>query len=244
MKNYKIVVEYNGKNYSGWQIQEGKVTIQGELERAVFEVTGETTQVVGSGRTDAGVSAKAQVANFLINKEMNLNKFALALNAHLPDDIAVRQVEFVDEDFSARFSSKKKTYNYYFYVSNIRHPLYDNYALQVKKSDVENMKKACKYLIGEHDYSSFVARNSGKTNFVRTIYEASIEHVEEDLYCFSVTGSGFLYNMVRIIMGTLIMIGEGKKTPEDMQKIINAKNRTIAGKTVGSVGLVLKDVKY
>lgn len=244
MKNYKIIVEYNGKNYSGWQQQENKHTIQGELERAIKEVTGETVQVVGSGRTDAGVSAYRQVANFILSKDFGVSKICLALNAHLPEDISVKEAQEVDLSFSARFSAKKKTYHYYFYLSKTRQPIFDGFALQVKKADIQKMQQACEYLIGEHDYESFVARNSGKTNFIRQIFDAKIENVADNLYRFSITGNGFLYNMVRIIVGTLIMIGEGKKAPEDMKQIIDAKDRTVAGKTVPAVGLVLFDVEY
>lgn len=244
MNNYKIVVQYDGKNYSGWQKQQNKQTIQSELERAIYEISGENVEVVGSGRTDAGVSAMAQVANFIIEKHFDESKLVLALNAHLPQDISVLSAEQVDENFNARFSAKKKTYNYYFYVSNVRNPILDRFALQVKRADVDKMKDACKYLVGKNDYKSFVARNSGKTNFERTIFDANITNVVDNLYYFSITGDGFLYNMVRIIMGTLILVGENKRKPEEIKSIIDSKDRTKAGKTVSPVGLILTVVNY
>ena len=244
MKNYKIVVEYLGKNYSGWQIQAGKTTIEGELTRAVKEISGEDAAVVGSGRTDAGVRATGQVANFKIEKDFEPAKLVLALNNHLPEDISVKSAEIVSDDFSARFSAKRKTYEYYFYVSPVRSSIFDQFALQVKKADIEKMKEACKHFVGKHDFSSFVARNSGKTNFEREVYSAKIESLENGLHKFAICGNGFLYNMVRIIMGTIILAGEGKIEPSDVSKIIEAKDRTKAGKTVSPVGLCLASVEY
>ena len=244
MSNYKIIVEYTGKNYSGWQIQAGKTTIEGELVRAIVEISGEKVAVVGSGRTDAGVRACGQVANFLLKKSFDPNKLVLALNAHLPNDISIKSAEIVADDFNARFAAKRKTYEYYFYVAASRSSIYDEFALQTKRADITKMQQACKYLVGEHDFSSFVARNSGKTNFVRTIFDAKIEQVGDNLHKFIICGNGFLYNMVRIIMGTLIAVGEGKIAPEDVGKIIDAKDRTKAGKTVSAVGLCLASVEY
>ena len=244
MANYKIIVQYKGTNYSGWQIQEGKNTIQGALQQAIFNVTGESVEVVGSGRTDAGVSAIAQVANFEIKQDFEPNKLGRAINAHLPADIAVQSAQIVDEKFNSRFNAKQKTYHYYFYVSNNRMPLYDGFALQVKQANVADMQEACKYIVGTYNFKSFVARNSGKTNFERTVFECKIERVENCLYRLIITGNGFLYNMVRIVMGTLILVGEGKRKPSAMADIILAKDRTKAGKTVEPIGLVLHSVKY
>lgn len=244
MKKFKVEIEYLGANYSGWQIQEGKNTIQGELTNAIKSVTGEDVVVSGSGRTDAGVNAYAQVASFSINKDISAEKLVKALNAKLPSDIAVKNAQEVTEDFDARFSAKTKTYYYYFYVAEVRSPIKDRFALQVPYADTMAMNKACKYLVGTHNFKSFVARNSGKTNFERTIYSASVEQVQEDLFVFKICGNGFLYNMVRIIMGTLISVGQNKLRPDDVQSIIQACDRTKAGKTVPPVGLMLKSVEY
>ena len=244
MNNYKVTIEYLGKNYSGWQIQEGKTTIEGEITRAVKEISGEEAIIVGSGRTDAGVRAIGQVANFKIEKEFEPTKLIMALNNHLPQDISIKSAELVSDDFNARFSAKRKTYEYYFYVSPVRSSIFDEFALQVKRADTSKMQQACKHFVGEHDFSSFVASNSGKTNFVRTIFDAKIECVEGNLHKLIICGNGFLYNMVRIIMGTIILAGEGKIEPSDIAKIIEAKDRTKAGKTVSPVGLCLASVEY
>ena len=244
MTNYKIVVQYNGTNYSGWQIQQNKTTIQGCLKQAIFNVTAQEVEVIGSGRTDAGVSAVAQVANFTLNTYFEPDKLGRAINAHLPADIAVQSVEVVSDEFNSRFNAKSKTYHYYFYVSNNRKPVYDGFALQVKQANVADMQNACEHILGTHNFRSFVARNSGKTNFERTVFIAKIEQVEGCLYRLVITGNGFLYNMVRIIMGTLILVGEGKRKPGAMADIILAKDRTKAGKTVEPVGLVLYKVEY
>lgn len=244
MKNYKMIVQYNGKNYSGWQVQENKQTIQGCLEQAIFDVTAEKVAVMGSGRTDAGVSAIGQVANFFLEQEFEPNKLGRAINAHLPQDIAVLSVEIAPDGFNSRFCAKTKTYNYYFYVSQTRKPLLDNFALQIKNANVQDMQSACEYIVGTHNFRSFVARNSGKTSFERSVYECKVENVSNDLYRLVISGNGFLYNMVRIIMGTLILVGEGKRKPSAMADIILAQDRTKAGKTVDPVGLVLQKVEY
>ena len=244
MYNYKIVVEYDGSNYSGWQKQTGRATIQQALEDAVFSLSGEHAEVVGSGRTDAGVSAVGQVANFKIDKLFSTQKLVYALNSKLPADISVQSAELASEDFSSRFSAKQKTYQYYFYTSLARKPLLDKFALKCKPLNIGAMQEACKYVVGTKDFTSFVAANSGKTDFVRTVLDCNLQQVADCTYRLEITGTGFLYNMVRIIMGTLIMIGEGKRTPEDMAKIIEAKNRQLAGKTVPAKGLVLKQVNY
>ncbi len=245
MQNYKLQVMYNGKNYSGWQIQDGKSTIEGCLTRAIKDFSGQDVVVVGSGRTDAGVSAFAQVANVKLQKQMPEQKLMHAINSHLPADIRVTGVQKVDGNFNARFSAKVKTYHYYFYTSLVNQPLLDAFALKTRQNlDIKSIKKACKYLVGTKNFKSFVAARSGKTNFERTITSAKIQKVGKNLYRLSISGTGFLYNMVRIIMGTLIMVGEGKRTPADFKAIIAAQDRTKAGKTVPPTGLILYNVKY
>lgn len=241
----KLVIEYDGLNFSGWQEQDGQRTIQGELEKVLEKVTGQTVTLYASGRTDAGVSAKGQVAHFDIDN-FKFNKFSFlgSVNFFLPDEIAVKEAEVVSDSFDARFTVKKKTYRYYFYISRFNRPLYKRFLRVNDNVSVELMKEACKYLIGEHDFKSFVARKSGKTNFVRTIYNADIINLGSGLYAFEITGNGFLYNMVRIIMGTLIKIGSGKVQPTDMIKIIQQQSRAGAGKTVSGLPLCLEHVDY
>ena len=241
----KLVIEYDGVGFSGWQIQDGERTIQGELEKVIEKVIGEPITLYASGRTDAGVSAKAQVAHFETNLiKFNAFSFLGSVNFFLPPEICVKSAEVVRDDFDARFTAKRKTYSYKFYISRYNRPLYDR-ALRVNDNvSVEKMREACKYLIGEHDFSSFVARKSGKTNFVRTIYNACIIDLGDGLYSFEITGNGFLYNMVRIIMGTLIMLGKSNHKPSEMKDIIQERSRTKAGKTVNGIPLTLLRVQY
>ncbi|MBQ9790132.1 MAG: tRNA pseudouridine(38-40) synthase TruA [Clostridia bacterium] len=242
----KLIIEYDGSQYSGWQAQEGQRTIQGELERVVSDVVHEKITLYASGRTDAGVNARAQVAHFEIGENFKFNRFQFlgSVNFFLPDDIIVKDACVVGDDFDARFTVKKKTYRYYFYVSRFERPLFAKFLRVNDNVSVDLMREACQYLIGEHDFKSFVARKSGKTNFVRTIYDAKILDFGDDLFAFEITGSGFLYNMVRIIMGTLIKIGTKKCAPNAMKEIIDGKSRASAGKTVSGTPLVLFSVDY
>ena len=241
----KLVIEYDGLNFSGWQVQEGERTIQGELEKVIESVIGEPVTLYASGRTDAGVSAKAQVAHFDVNIEkFNAFSFLGSVNFFLPSEICVKSAEIVSEDFDARFTAKKKTYRYHFYISRYERPLLSRCLRVNDNVSVEKMKEACKYLIGEHDFSSFVARKSGKTNFVRTIYSADIISLGDGVYALEVCGNGFLYNMVRIIMGTLITVSKQNHSPEEMKNIIVSMSRQKAGKTVSGVPLCLMNVEY
>lgn len=242
----KLVIEYDGLNFSGWQIQDGERTIQGELESVISKVVGKPITLYASGRTDSGVSAKAQVAHFEIEDNFKFNSFAFlgSVNFFLCNEICVKSAEVTHDDFDSRFTAKRKTYRYYFYISRYERPLFSR-ALRVNDNiSIDKMKDACKYLVGEHDFSSFVARKSGKTNFVRIIYSASIIELGDGLYALEVTGNGFLYNMVRIIMGTLIMLGNKNHEPIEMENIINSKNRAKAGKTVSGIPLCLMNVEY
>lgn len=245
MERIKLTIEYDGTNFSGYQVQPEKRTIQGEIEKALEKLYQQKVETFASGRTDAGVHAYGAVLHFDQPKELKNPKLQESINAYLPEDVKVVRLEKVSSDFDARFSSKRKTYVYKFYLSPFERPLLRNYALMVDdRVDVQKMSNACKYLIGEHNFRSFVARKSGKTNFVRTVYDAKIEKTAENEYQFKICGNGFLYNMVRIIMGTLINVGLSRIEEEDMKKIIEAKDRTKAGKTVKSCGLYLLSVDY
>ncbi len=245
MERIKLVVQYNGKDFSGWQLQPEKRTVQGVLEEKLKFLVGEEIRLYASGRTDAGVSAMAQVAHFDTEKKVNPNSLKNSLNGLLPSDVAVLLAEKVDESFDARFSVKKKTYQYRFYVSRHTLPLFVENATRINDyADVSLMNDACKYFIGKHDFSSFVASKSGKTDFVRTIFDAKIITLENGLYAFEITGDGFLYNMVRIIFGTLVQVGYKKIKPEQVKDIIEAKCRQKAGKTMPANALILKCVEY
>ncbi|MBQ7466707.1 MAG: tRNA pseudouridine(38-40) synthase TruA [Clostridia bacterium] len=244
MSRYKLTIEYDGTNFAGYQVQPLKRTVQSELEDALTKIYGEKVPTFASGRTDAGVHALGAVVHFDAPKQIK-NNVQDALNSFLPADLKVVKAEQVGDDFDARFSTKKKTYGYKFYLSRYERPLFENKALRVNDNiDIGKIKEACKYLIGKHDFTSFVARKSGKTDFVREIYDAEIIKTGDSEYMFKISGNGFLYNMVRIIMGTLLFVGSGKFAPEDVKKIIDAKDRRLAGKTVPPHGLYLLSVEY
>lgn len=245
MQRIKIVMEYIGTNFSGFQTQPNKRTVQGEVERVLSAGVGEIVKIYASGRTDAGVHSLGQVAHFDTEKEVDEKFLHHYLNNNLPSDITVSSVQKVGMDFDSRFSVKKKTYVYKFYLSRYERAIYAGRALRVNDNvKIERMQAACEYLLGTHDFTSFVARKSGKTDFVRTIFDAKITEQESGLYEFEITGNGFLYNMVRIIMGTLIEVGSGRREPEDMKKIIEGRERSLAGKTVVAHGLYMKAVEY
>ncbi len=245
MERIKFIMQYDGAKFCGFQVQPQKRTVQGEIERVLSFLMKENVKIYASGRTDAGVSAMAQVAHFDTEKQVNEKTLLSSMNALLPDDIAIINVEKVDESFDARFSVKQKTYWYKFYVSKFALPLFEKTALRINHfADVELMNEACKCFVGTHDFSSFVARKSGKTDFVRTIYDCKIVNLGDGLYALEITGNGFLYNMVRIVMGTLIQVAYKKIKPEDVLKIIEAKDRSKAGKTMPAHALLMKKVDY
>ena len=245
MGRIKLTIEYDGSNFCGYQVQPNKRTIQFELEKALASIYNEEIITYASGRTDAGVHALAAVAHYDEPKPLKNKRIADSINAYLPSDVKVIKAEEVDESFDARFTAKKKTYAYKFYLSRCERPLYENRALRVNEEiNVEDMVAACKYFIGEHDFTSFVARKSGKTNFVREIYSSEIIKVSEKEFEYRISGNGFLYNMVRIIMGTLIDVGYGHIKPTDVKKVIEGKNRAFAGKTMPAYALYLLSVDY
>ena len=246
MRRIVLTVEYDGTRYAGWQRQENAVTVQQLIEENLFKVTGERCVLQGSGRTDSGVHALGQVVHFDHDGELPAD-FNFRINPLLPESIAVLSCERVPDSFHARFSAKRKTYRYDIYLSKIHAPLKRRYAhICVYELNVENMKKACACLVGEHDFRSFALAESvrGKST-VRTIYDIHIEESEGGrLLSLYVTGDGFLHNMVRAIAGTLIDIGRGRFSPEDMQDILDGKDRRRAGKTVEGCGLFLVSVEY
>lgn len=240
---YKIAISYDGSNYSGFQIQKDKDTIQKRLENALSIVFKDSIQVVVCGRTDAGVSAIECICHFDYG-EINVGRTIGYTNNLLPEDIRINSIEVVNDDFHARYSAKKKTYEYFFYVGGII-PVYEKFATNIGYNiNIENMKLACKYFEGEYDFSSFCASNTAVKDKVRIVYSSKITEVGDNLYKFEITGNGFLYNMVRIIMGTLVMVGREKLNVEDIEKIILSKDRALSGKTMPSKGLFLKKVYY
>jgi len=247
MKNIKLTVAYDGTNYHGFQEQRGTglPTIQEILESTLSKIAKAPIQVIGAGRTDAGVHAWGQVINFRSHCwPVPTSKIHLAMNALLPDDIKVLQAEEVPLDFHARFSATAKTYRYSIYNHRVMSPLHRLYCYhEPRLLDVRAMQEGAAYLVGTHDFKSFQAQGTPVKDTVRTIYRADI-FSEPPLIHLYLRGNGFLYNMVRIITGTLLDIGMGKIPPSEMAHIIAARDRTRAGTTVPPQGLCLMEVEY
>lgn len=261
MRNLKITIEYDGTRYAGWQVQNSRrirksprqrPTIQATIEKALRKILQEKIRLIGSGRTDAGVHALGQVANFATKTKISLYKLQWALNGNLPDDIVIRSIEKPNPDFHSRFDARSKVYRYailnrpypsaflrnrvYFY----RHPL-----------DVRLMQQEARALLGRHDFKAFQATDKKERSSVRTIKKISIRNetptlclVPCTLLIIDIEADGFLYNMVRNIVGTLIEIGRGKFPRGNLKKILASKNRKLAGPTVPACGLCLSEVKY
>ena len=237
-------VEYKGTDYCGWQRQKNGLSVQEVLARAVKETTGEASVMHGSGRTDAGVHAIAQAVHFDTHTSIPLDKLPIAINAHLPANIRVLSAREVAPDFNARFDAKQKTYLYKLYSAPVSSPLREGlFAFVHKRPDVDKMRKAAEYILGEHDFKVFQAAGGHVKTTVRTVTALEIKENGEEI-TFEVTGNGFLYNMVRIMVGTLYYVGIGKINAEDIPDIILSGKRDRAGKTMPPEGLYLKEVKY
>ena len=244
MRNIKLTIEYDGKDFNGWQKQPNKLNIQGEIERAIKDITGEEVDLIASGRTDAGVHALGQIANFKTNSNIPVEKIPIALNTKLKRSIRILSAEEVEERFHSRYNCKKKTYRYVINNSANGTAIYRNLEYNFsQKLNVDKMNEAVKYFIGEHDFKGFKASGTSSKSSVRTIYDANV-YKNGDRVNIELTGNGFLYNMVRIIAGTLIDVGIGKILPEQITDIINSKERTKAGKTLPPNGLYLVKVEY
>lgn len=241
-KRIKLVVAYDGTAYSGWQVQPGKRTIEGELNRCLSELFGEEIQVIGASRTDSGVHALCNVAVFDTETKMPGEKVSYALNQRLPEDIRIQGSCEVAPDFHPRRCNSRKTYEYKIMNAPFAVPtrrLYTHFTYV--PLDVESMKKGAAYLVGEHDFKSFCAAAAEVESTVRTITDIQIEKAENEI-SIRVCGTGFLYNMVRIMAGTLMEIGRGSYPPEHMKEILEAESRQAAGPTAPACGLTL--VKY
>lgn len=218
MRNIKLTIEYDGKDFNGWQKQPNKLNIQGTIEQAIKSITGEDVELNASGRTDAGVHALGQVANFKTNSQIPIEKFAIAINSRLKKSIVIKKAEEVDERFHSRLNCKRKTYRYIINNSPYGTAIYRYLETHIpQKLNVEKMKKAVKYFIGEHDFKAFKASGTSSKSSVRTIYDAKIYQNGDKIY-IELTGNGFLYNMVRIIAGTLVEVGLEKIEPEKLKK--------------------------
>ncbi|MCR4436228.1 MAG: tRNA pseudouridine(38-40) synthase TruA [Clostridiales bacterium] len=265
MRNIKLTIEYDGTSYHGWQSQINALAVQDVIKKAIKKLTGEDCNLIGSSRTDTGVHAIGQCANFFTASSIPPDKFSYALNNLLPEDIVIRHSEEVSKDFHARFSAKGKKYRYLIHNSVFPSALMRNRAYHVHYPlDLDSMKKAAGYFLGKHDFSAFKASGGSEKTCERTIYGASLNidkgtvllsaegrqknrplvYPHDAMIEFEITGNGFLYNMVRIIVGTLVYVGIGKIRAEDIPDIIESRDRTRAGITAPAQGLYLVEVYY
>lgn len=242
MKRVRLVVAYDGTNYHGWQVQKNGITIESELNRCLSELLQEPIEVIGASRTDAGVHALGNVAVFDTESRMPAEKISYALNQRLPEDIRIQKSEEVAPDWHPRYCDSRKTYEYRIYRGEFPMPVKRLYALFTYRSlDVAKMQEAAQYFVGEHDFKSFCQVHAQVDSTVRTVYEMKVYEEGTDVV-IRVTGGGFLYNMVRIMAGTLMEVGQGKRSPEEIAEIIEAKDREAAGPTAPAHGLTL--IKY
>ncbi|MCL2592583.1 MAG: tRNA pseudouridine(38-40) synthase TruA [Defluviitaleaceae bacterium] len=242
--NVLLTLAYDGTNYHGWQRQENAISIQERLEDAISKVCKTEISVIGASRTDTGVHALGQRAMFAKNSNIPIEKFTYAINTQLGSDISVVKSEAVADDFHPRFSAKNKTYRYKIYNAPFRNPILRNYSWHVYHDlALEKMKEAAKYIIGEHDFSCFCASGGQAKTTVRTVYNLSLSKENNEI-CIDINGNGFLYNMVRIIAGTLVYAGMSKIEPKSIKDIILSKDRTRAGITAPPQGLTLMEINY
>lgn len=245
MKNICLIIEYLGKNYCGYQKQKNGISIQQVLEQAIESALSQKVTTYASGRTDSGVNAFGQVVNFETTTTIAPEKIAICINRHLPDDIRVLKSFEVDKDFNSRFSAKSKTYEYIFVINRPLSVFEIGRAAHCSyKLDYELLDEACQKILGEHDFSSFMASKSNiKENTVRTINAFYFEK-SGDTLIFTIEGNGFLYNMVRIIVGTVIDIARGAIDIKVLDEMFKGNNRKLGGKTAPAEGLYLKEVEY
>lgn len=242
--NVKLMLQYDGANYHGWQIQKNGVTVQETLSDAIESVIGEKVNVIGCGRTDAGVHALGFVCNFHTESRVPAEKYPYAINSHLPDDIRVLGAAVAGDDFHAKNSAVKKRYIYRILNRDINDTFAGKYAWHYRfPLDIEAMRSAAAAFLGEHDFIGFASSGFTVKTTVRSIYSLDISK-SDDIITIDICGNGFLYNMVRIIAGTLVYAGSGKINPGDMEMIINSKQRDMAGITAPANGLFLKEVYY
>ena len=244
MKRVKLIIAYDGTNYCGWQIQINGITVEEVLNKAISELTGVETAVIGASRTDSGVHAMGNVAVFDTESKIPGEKFSFALNQRLPNDIRIQKSEEVPLEWHPRFCNSTKTYEYKILNRKFDMPtqrLYTHFVYM--PLNVEKMKEAAKYIVGEHDFASFCSSGSQVESTVRTVYRLEVDK-NDDVISIIISGNGFLYNMVRIIVGTLIKVGLGVYPPEYVKEIIEAKDRNAAGPKAPACGLMLFKIDY
>ncbi len=243
--NYKMTISYDGTRFYGWEHQPGTdMTIQGKIESVLSHLTEETVEVIGAGRTDAGVHARGMVANARLDTELSVEELRAYVNRYLPEDICVTEMKIASEGFHSRYKAKGKTYCYTCYVGRNK-PIFDRRFVNVleKMPDVERMRSAAEYLVGTHDYASFCGNPRMKKSTVRQVDRIDIT-LQGEYLRFTYHGTGFLQYMVRILTGTLLEAGYGKRTPESMKELLEAKDRSLAGVTAPAKGLCLMQVDY
>ena len=244
MRNIKLTIEYEGTAYLGWQRQPQGMTIQEALAESLRQITGETTQVTGASRTDAGVHARGQVANFRTDSAIPAERFQSALNALLPLDIAIVAAEEVPEDFHARFSARSKLYHYTIWNQRVRPVLDRRFCWHMRwPVEMASLREASACLIGEHDFAAFQSANAQSETTVRIIERADWE-MNAPRLTFAVEANGFLYNMVRALVGTLLDVGRGKMTPAEFRRVLESGQRSQAGRTAPARGLCLMRIRY
>lgn len=245
MRNIKMVVEYDGSNFKGFQrLKNTEETIQGKLESVLSQMTNEDIEIIGSGRTDLGVHAYGQVVNFKTNSQDSVSKMQKYLYEYLPQSIVIREIEEVDDRFHSRYNATRKVYLYRIDNNKYRNPFERRYAYNIaKKLDIDAMRRASEVFIGKHDFTSFCSSKSKKKSNEREIYSISIQQ-KDDITEIFVEGNGFLHNMVRIIVGTLIDAGHHKITAQEIKEILESKDRSKSPETAPAKGLFLYRVKY
>jgi tRNA pseudouridine38-40 synthase len=244
VRNIKLVIAYDGTAYHGWQTQLNKATIQETIENAISTITKQKVDLTGSGRTDSGVHALGQVANFKADTKIPEDKMKIALNANLPLDIRILESVDVDIDFNSRFDALDKTYMYQIYNDRVQSPFYARYSCFIPQIlNIDKMEEALHLIIGTHDFKGFMATGSNVKTTVRTVYDAKLLKKGKMLRIY-INGDGFLYNMIRIIAGTLIDIGKGTKSTSCIEEAIINKDRKALGQTAVPQGLFLINVNY
>jgi tRNA pseudouridine38-40 synthase len=243
--NYKLIIEYDGSAFHGWQKQKDDRTVQDEIEKALSVMTGKKIVIHGSGRTDAGVHAHAQVANFKSDSGLSPETFQKGLNSLLPDDVVIRACHQADAPFHARYDVKRKLYQYNILNRSIPSAIMRHHVWFIrKKLDVKAMKEAVRHLVGSHDFKSFEGTGSPRSSTVRHVFRAEVRQEDAAKVVFEIEADGFLRFMVRNIVGTLVDVGHGKLTPDDVNNILHSKNRNLAGATAPPQGLFLVKVVY
>ena len=245
-RNIMITLSYDGSNYHGWQVHENALTVQEVFQNALEKVLKHKTDIKGCSRTDSGVHANMYAVSFTTSNKINCGNLILAMNKFLPGDIAVTACKEVKKDFHARYSCTGKEYIYKIWNKKIKNPFLKNYAFHYWYNlDIETLKEAAKHFLGTHDFTSFATLDKrDPKNMVRTIEYLEIYRTEDGLLEIKIKANGFLYNMVRIIVGTLLRVAQGKIKPSEIKKIINLKDRSLAGPTVPAIGLYLNRVFY